>query len=57
MIQTVTYEYYTYILAPLFVFFLITMVITHAGIYKVALSKSQNARKPLKVILQNNKEI
>jgi hypothetical protein len=57
MILTVTFEYYTFILAPLFVFFVITMVITHAGIYRVALSKSPNAKKPLKVTPAKCKEM
>lgn len=45
----ITHEYYSFILAPVYASFLIIMLITHVGMYRVALTKSEDAKKPLKV--------
>jgi hypothetical protein len=53
MVAIMTHEYYNFILAPLFVLFVITMVMTHAVLYVKALPTSATISKPLKVTKKN----
>jgi 7 transmembrane receptor (rhodopsin family) len=49
MIRTVHFEYYAFTVAPTYASFVIIMLITYVGIFKVASSHTDNSKKPIKV--------
>lgn len=45
----ITKEYFNFVLAPMCALFTVVILVAHVGIYKVASSKTEDSKRPLKV--------